>query len=368
MSVEEEVRQQLEQSLGVQVPAAVWAYFLKQGKVAQVVRREMTIPQLAAEFWAFAQASGLERRILETPRMLSAQQRERAADHQSVLAIVLAREAATEPAVEDFRGRALGGSLLTAANAEDWLRRQAEMDGEPTLWLEDVAVPPGYQVRRIPNKWAFYTEPGLTINADHPCQAESRMLVCALGERAPVALLTRAGGVLEELRMLGQRLARQFAWSPMQATSFVLTGDAPELPLIRTWIEYSRSRPGCTRIILEVDPTATPRLVAEQYRQVRRKSFTRRVRSLTTKHLRLAAFAAQQSEQESWVSQLRSWNGRHPKWKYKRLSNFRREWIQAQRRLLNLGERPRRRAQLRLVRGHPTASRGSSSTLAEPSP
>jgi hypothetical protein len=343
LSLEEGVRQDLERRVGLAVPESVWAFLVERGKVAAVLVRQLTLDELTREFWAALKLSGLERKLLQPPPMLTAQQRERAADHQAVLAILLAREAAAEAAVGEFRKRVLSGTLLTTREAGDWLRRQAQVDGKPTVWLEDVAVPSGYEVRRIPHTWAFFTEPGLTISAEHPCHAESRMLVCAFAEQAPVALLTRAGGILEELRVLGQRLARQFAWSPMQATSFVLTGDVPALPLIRTWTEYSGSRPGCTRIVLEVDPTATPRLVAEQYRQVRRTSFTRRIRNLRLKALKLAAFAAQQPAETVWVSRMKAWNRKHAKSRYTRVSNFKRDCLQAQRRLLTLGERPRRR-------------------------
>jgi len=345
VSLEEDVREQLREALRLHVPVPdrVWIHLVDLGLVAKVLGGEIGIAALVPEFWVALKVSGLWNKVFQDPPMLTAQQRDRAADHQAVLAILLAREATAEPAVAEFRRRVLDGRLLTVLEAVDWLSNQASTDGEPTVWIDEVIVPSGYVVRRVPQKWTVFTEPGLIISPEHPGQASSRMVVCALAGQPLVALQTRAGSVLEDLRMLGERLARQFAWSPMQATSFVLTGETPALPLIRTKNEYSRRRPGCTRIILEIDPTAPPRLVAERYRQVRRGLFSHQVKALTTKHLKLAAFAALQPAEASWGSQLQVWNRRHPKWKYNRLKNFKRDCLQAQRRLLTLGEQVRRR-------------------------
>jgi hypothetical protein len=338
MSFEEEVREQLEAKIGLEIPSQVWIYFVREGKIAAVLRREKSIDKLADEFWAFAKASGLERKLLAVPTMLTAQQRQRAADHQTVLAILLAQEAASEPAVVDFRGRILAGGLLTTDAVEAWLGKQAATDGRPTVWLQDVVVPAGYELRRIPGRWAVFPKPRLTLSREHSGRASTRLLACVLPGGRIVSFQTKAGGVMEELRALSQRLARQFSWSSMQATLFILTGEIPAVPLIQVSTEYSSRRPGCTRITLEVDPTASPRLVAERYRQTRSEVFTRRIKALTLKHLRLAVFTAEHTAAGSWQSLCKEWNRKYAEWKYGHQKNFKRDCLRARMRLLTLNQ------------------------------
>src|SRR5712692_5657518 len=257
------------------------------------MRDEKDIPWLTDRFWGLARVSGLERKLKQPPPVLTEQQRRRANDHQTVLAILLARAAANENAVREFRKRALEDHVLPPADVEAWLQQQAAKDGKPTIWLRDVAIPPGYEVQRLPHSWLNFTRPPLLISEEHPGRASSRMLACALPGRPPIALITSAGGILEELRKLSKRLAREFSWSSMQAALFVLTDEVPTVPLVKVTTEYSSQRPACTRIILDVDPIASPRLIAEHFRQTRRKVFARRVRTLGLKHLRLAAFIAE---------------------------------------------------------------------------
>jgi hypothetical protein len=164
------------------------------------------------------------------------------------------------------------------------------------------------------------------------------LLACDVPQHVPVAVQAWSGGILEGLLVLGERLAQRFAWSAMQATTFVLTGEVPALPLIKPRIEASRRWPCCTRIILEIDPSATPELVEARYREIRLGLFTRRVRALNPKNLGLAAFAAQRPPDETWPSQMKAWNSQRAERSYTRVNVFKRDCLQAQRRLLTLGE------------------------------
>jgi len=336
---EDEVRRQAEAALGWSdgIPPGIWDYLVAEQKVAAVMEGKKDLNWFTDECWALARAAGLERRLLRPPAMLTADQRQRASDHQTVLAILLAREAGKETGVVSFRGHVLGGRVLPLARVEDWLTEQATNDGEPTVWLQDVAVPSGYEVRRVPYRWEVFTESGLSITQAHPARASSRMLVCARIGRPPMVFITRTGGVLEELRELSERLARQFGWVPMQATLFILTDQVPTIPLVHVRTEASSSRPACTRIILDVDPTASPNLVAERYRQHRRELFQRRVRGLGRRHLKLAAFVAEHLGEPVWPKLFEEWNRKHRKWKYQRRNIFKRDCLRARMRVLTLG-------------------------------
>jgi hypothetical protein len=343
---QDEIRREAEAKIGISggVPSHLWGHLVEEGMVAAVMRGEKDIPWLTDRFWAIARLTGLERRLHQPPPMLTAQQRQHANDHQTVLAILVGREAANDEAVVKFRQRALMGQVLPLARVKGWLEDQAAKDGKPTVWLQNVAVPPDHEIRRVPHRWMFFTEPGLTISQEHPAEVSSRMLVCALPGEPPVTVMTSAGGVLEELRELSQRLARRFGWNPLQAVLFILTGAIPSVPLVRVTSAPSASRPGFTRVILDVDPTASPSLVAEQYRQHRLDVFPRRVRALSRRHLELAALVAQRPGEASWPELFEEWNRRHPKWRYQRKNNFKRDCLRARMRVLTLGMAGSRRS------------------------
>ena len=351
MITEEDIRRRVEDAIGDKVPLGLWRYLVAEKKVDAVkeaaqrgkVEKAKAVNRFTDEVLALLEATGRGPKSRQSPPMLTAQQRQRAADHQTVVAILLAREAAADSAVVDFRARILAGKLLTSDAVEAWLTSREAADGKPTVWLQDVVVPAGYELR---GSRAVFTVPPLAVTAEHPGRPTTRMLACALPGRPTVAVLTKAGGVLEELRQLSQRLAREFNWSATQSTHFILTGEVPSVPLIQVSIGYSSSRPACTRIGLEVDPTASPQLVAERYRQARREVFFRRVRALSVRHLKLAAFAAERQDGKSWQALLSEWNRKHPTWKYWRRNNFKRDCRRAQMRLLTLGQPHRRRVAL----------------------
>jgi len=306
MITEDDVRRQLHERLGLTAlfPDRIWKFLVDRGRVGAYIGQEIKFEQLVDDTWAVLEVSGLYRKLFKpSPPMLPAKRRKHAADHQDVLAILIAREATADAGVDQFRREALRGNLLALSEVDAWVRLRATTDraktGGSTSW---------------------------------------RLLACELPKQAPVAAQAWSGGVLEELLVLAERLAHQFSWSVMQATTFVLTGEVPALPLIKRQIEYSRRWPCCTRIILDIDPSATPELVEERYREIRLGLFTRRVRALKPKNLVLAAFAAQRPPDESWPSQMKTWNSQHAEWAYTRVNFFKRDCLQTQRRLLTLGE------------------------------
>lgn len=103
--------------------------------------------------------------------------------------------------------------------------------------------------------------------------------------RVPVAL----GGVLDRLRQLSERLARQYGWTAAQAAVFVLTDQPPLVPPIRAVICSDSGG----RARLDVDLAVTPAALAAAYRRLRRSILgPRRVKTLSEKHLCLASATA----------------------------------------------------------------------------
>src|SRR5262249_14399246 len=155
-----------------------------------------------------------------------------------------------------------------ADQVAQWVEAQAAQDGQATLWLREIALPPpdaegvdfdgrGLRIRReilIPHAAANVDVHVLAYHASVPPHLRL----------TPTAV----GGVLEDLRHLSVMLARRYAWSEGQATTFVLTGRSPYLNDVRASFERG-ALPSTSRISLQLDPTLSPREVAERYRTVR---------------------------------------------------------------------------------------------------
>jgi hypothetical protein len=306
LSIESGVREELEKALGLSkgaLPERLWKYLTHRSLVAQYIRREISRDALVRECTAAIEFLGLERTVYGSAPMLTQQQRERAADHQTVLAILLAGEARADRELQHFRQVELNGKTLSPPELDAWLHQQGEIDKSEPVGDES---------------W--------------------RLLVCAGPDDTPIALQARSGGTLEKLRVLAERLARQFSWNVMQATRFVLSDTVPAVPVIKLHVDYSRRWPGATRIILDIDPTASPRLVAEQFRKRRQSLFTRRLRLLGPRPLKLAAFTAERPTDEPWGVRMEAWNAHHADSRYTRVNNFKRDCLDARRRMLTLGE------------------------------
>jgi hypothetical protein len=152
---------------------------------------------------------------------------------------------------------------------------------------------------------------------------------------------TGAGGVLDLLRGLSERLSQRYEWDPAQASVFVLTGKAPLMEPLRAVVRFNDTVPVASRIDMRIDPAMPPREVADYYAAVRQRVLGRnesaRHRNLTDKHAHLA-LVAEQPDSIAWEERLRVWNKswrkQHPEWVYKRLNMFKRDARVARNRLL----------------------------------
>jgi hypothetical protein len=147
---------------------------------------------------------------------------------------------------------------------------------------------------------------------------------------------TVVGNLLDRLRLLSERLAEKYKWTDGQATAFVL---ADRIPLIGSLdITLKRnSNPLFSRIVLEVDPTLSPREIAEAYRRKRLEIMPKRYRNLSEKHIQLALFNAEQSKGRTWGVKMAEWNKTQPpEWAYKDVGNFSHDSLEARRHLLRI--------------------------------
>jgi hypothetical protein len=293
------IRDSLEKRLGPEAIEAAWGYMVAEGHIAAVECGERDLNWLIDRAMRFLEHAGKFGLISgRPPEMLSEDQRKRVSQRHHALAILWAKEAEAETDIAAFRKEVLRGKLLRWEDVDDWLKKQAKADG---LGKREA---PGSQTQVL-----AYALPG---DAWEHC------------------LPTTVTGVLERLRQISDRLSRDYRWQEAQATIFILTGRIPLVPPAEAKIEREA-------IVLTVDPSLTPRQVANCYRQFKKEILGGgRIKALSLKHLQLAAFAADRPNEESWAKKREAWNRSVPKkeWHYKNDAYFRRDCLQAQRRLL----------------------------------
>jgi hypothetical protein len=227
------------------------------------------------------------------------------ADHVAVRARLYALEAATRGDVEWFRHEVLGDQLLKPDAVEPWIRRQAEIDGRPTLYLE-VVLPEGVSIKMRDRR--LVAEPGLpsgsTVVGGH-----GEALAYAVPEdnwvrRIPTTYI----GILDKLRVISESLEQHYHWQSGSGSTFVLTGQVPYVGRVRSTVHGGQGR-----ITLDIDAsTVTPKDLARIYAKIVEELRPGlRIRAMSEKHLSLALFFAERPNRE-WADRLQEWNKTHP--------------------------------------------------------
>ena len=298
----------------------------------------------------------------EAPKMLrekepAPQGLEISALRSLALSRLIAKEASEEPMVRSFREEVLGGELVPFYDIRRWVRDQH--DPNPSGWLTVPIThdPEGVirtEIRASAmehlsgvSRWSPSLTGGTLDDLPRLRYLEYGTPGGAWSTIQPVV----AGSVLDRLLTLAQRLIAPlvslefptvpYPWTVAQATVFVLTGLAPEVSTVKYRVRESPYLSGATRILLDIDPSTTPNEVAQEYRSVRDKILSKRPRAMTEKHLRLAAFAAERPESETWDEKMRAWNQAYPEPQYTRYNygpedrrNFHKHVLDAWARLL----------------------------------
>jgi len=187
--------------------------------------------------------------------------------------------------VQAFRNEVLGGDLVQDLNA--WVSVHVRRQGRPTVIRGRASL--------------------LAIRFDGDI----------------VHRATRRKGILERLRQISESLAAFYGWEAADATTYVLPGTVPRVPAIKGDVRLKFPLPARSKIVLTIDPTATPREVAAAYAGLRKRQFGR-IRRLQRKHAELAVFAIRQRS-ETDREQMEEWNRMHPGRSHRFPSVFRRD-------------------------------------------
>jgi hypothetical protein len=299
-----EIRTQVERRLRRSLADDEWDLFVEMGSVGLVEDREEKVSWLVERIrgmlaridaLASKKAPRAEGRSPARPREDIAPSRAGDAyafTRQDALCVAVAALANADPEVTAFRREALNDLLLTYAldssreGVEEWVPQQIERE-RPAVEALAGEAPRLTYIRFI----------------DRP------------PETTPVA----PEGVLDRLRMLGDRLAARYRWASPAAAAFVLTGDVvPDIAVLTATIQPNHVVPALTRIALTIDPAATPADVTRAYRQARARIAEKRAREMQPKTLFMAAFAAERQPRESLKKQMAAWNAAapDPTWRY----------------------------------------------------
>lgn len=352
MQEEQRAREALERKLRFRLSDDEWELLVEDGY------HEEILGDLSGEFereGGLEMAAGRVKRMrraygdafLETNRLRLVTAKEKGAPpvHDRALSLAISHIASRDPEVVEFREEVLGARLLHMEEIKGWIEERAREEGEATSYLK-VPLPPKTKLDKT--KTSVVLEPPLALD-DLPHGAfglSVEILRYGVEESdwaqgIPVAI----GGVLDRLRGLSERLESLYSWGRAEATVFVLTGAAPLLADMRGGIEIKPMFPAASRITLEVDISVGPKRLAVAYAKLRKKYVPGRYRPLSPKHLRLAVFALEEREKNRpWAEIMQSWNesyGREfAKGTYEQASNFRRDALKAQERLLKSGPTP----------------------------
>jgi hypothetical protein len=302
------IRAQLEQRLPVS--DGEWELLTKDGFVSEVESGAADVEYLVERVKQLRLAVGQPVKQDPPAELVDADQlARRASTRAEALSALLAAEASRDENVVIFRRAELRGRLIKPENIGDWVERRTESPSQLVTVAEERPDDPLEYSRRVLD---YAAPPGAVV----------------------MRLAVAVGSPLDRLRILSASLAQRYAWQPAQATVFVLSGLVPILSPVRANTTMRFPITAASRITLDIDPTVTPREVAEHYAAVRKEVLPGRSRRMSEKHLRLAIYAASHSA-GTWAERMRGWNDEHPDERYSQSSNFQRDAAKAVKRLLN---------------------------------
>lgn len=332
---EGEIRGQLETLSSREIHDDLWAYLRDRGFVedAQLADDlELLVDEVRRIWRAGARPKRAESLFVNTSSEPSHDQ-----ERAWALSRLVARHAQEDDQVSAFRARHLPDGLVPWSSLEGWLQGQLANQGSFT---RDVTAPLPFGTEIVHENGRNRLVPPL--DELHGYGLTARLLPYALpGDTWIQNVAVAAGSVLDQLRELSQSLASSFAWQPAQASVFVVCGVTPFIAPVRTSVSTVKTRnsydvPWARRIKLDIDSAATPEQVVRAFRAARAELDMPQQRSMSAKHLSLAVFAGIDHEDLSWQERHRLWNERFPGWAYTQQSNFRRDTMRAQSRILGV--------------------------------
>ncbi len=381
------LRQVIQEALGWEVRQELWDYLQEHGELAAYAANTVSLDDLLEEIRRLVRLFQPPDPLHEDgPAMLSgdwAGVTPHSVQEEAVSRIV-AEHVTHDQGVADWREFSLDNRLLAWHDVREWLISHIQESVHPTWYLDNAPIPedaywmidaviqedvraaarsstqpalPTRETPPLPEALALSIPINRLIRQGHeatsdasdmpegntfgalrqaPYRLHHRFLRVGFpGESHERVLPVREGTMLFTLQHLAATLSSTLGvWTEAQATLFVLTGIPPLISALTADVTPHTQFPNLTRLTLHIDPTLSPREVADRYRDLRRYLVGEHHREITDKHAQLALFAVTTSQKLSLATRMGAWNEAHPAWAYTRESNFSRDMLQAQRRLL----------------------------------
>jgi hypothetical protein len=311
-----------------------WNMVVNEGVARQVDVGEMAPAGAAAyvEQWRHATAETREAPRMELPPMRGNPARDARGE---LIAFLMSRYAARLDEVREFREEFLPKGPLPIEQVESWL--QARAQEQPFIAWFEVPIPGDAGDLRH-DESGVWVDPPFSVSKEHPATSvRSKWLYYALPDRPEQKISVAASGVLAQLRSASEKIAQVLGCSEGDATMFVLTRRSVSIHVCeRSFVLRGADQiASLNRIRLTIDPTLSPREVANIYADMRRKIFGRqRYRAMSEKHIRLAIFAFMRPAEESLKDKMAAWNKAHSKWRYRQETIFGRDLAAARRRAI----------------------------------
>jgi hypothetical protein len=334
-----EIREELRQARGSEVSDSTWEFLIRHGpleKYLDAKERDGTygplndLMSVADELEKLAggrSSRQIARELIKDANL------DKSEDlnvlKEEAQSLLIAREAAMDWRVRGFRAEVLGDKPVAVGDLHSWMMERAKEDGTSlSQWITIPVVPAEDGV--ITTRWP--TGELARWNPDPACPE-----LPFLGQWNPLRInappqdaepgqqyyleewvyaRVNACGVLGKLRDLSSQLVDPltptgypfYPWTQAQAATFILTGQPPRLDSVEARIYRSPDLEGASRITLTIDPTVTPQELVKHYQGAREEVLPSRYHALTAKSLRLAAFVATRSPDETWEETRLAWH------------------------------------------------------------
>ena len=238
------------------------------------------------------------------------------------LSALLAIRANEHPWVKDFRRRHLGDRAMLWKDVDEWVERQAKLDGPPTRYAQipvfEQATPEDVSNYASYGGLLDYVDEGVlsrnaALVAEEPefilCHWRFRELHYLVPYQPDRRVPTARGGVLYSLRSTASVLTNEYPWQEELTIVWVLTGIIPPLHLVSGGASVFGRHPWKDKLLIEAHPLATAKDVTDFYEEHRERLLRRHPRRIRSKQALLALFAGLRLYAgRGWEEIMRDWN------------------------------------------------------------
>jgi hypothetical protein len=248
------------------------------------------------------------------------------------LARIIATDITQEPAVASFRDEVLGGCLLSPDDVPAWLKEQAAVDGDTTVWFR-FPLPrhcPDHDPREPLGKWLKETGDCIERAEQKPMPmgwSVELLEYLVPGSQWVHRMPISHDGILARLKSLAGSLSRKVSvWTEASAVIFCLTGAVPPVPPATIGTSMSVHYPALSRATLKLDPSLSPREVRRLYEEARGMSPLTSPRALSRSDIELSLVTCdidpQTAEDDELERLMIVWNRDHPTLSYDSVEAF----------------------------------------------